>query len=117
MKPVLKSFDCVDHDPIDQWKPDDPSFVDYWLCLHIGPEEEEGSDIFYVNILTENAVRALSGEEATKRKKIVLSSYSWSSVLQTIERTIDSIEGSDWSSLSAQLSEHFSWEFENYKAR
>ena len=116
MKAVLKSFDCFDHDPIDQWHPDDPACVDYCLCLHIGTEEEEGADLFYVHVLTESAVRALSGAEAKMRKKIVLSSYSWSAVLHSIEKILVSVEGRDWSSLSGQLSEHFSWEFENYKA-
>ncbi|WP_221033311.1 Imm8 family immunity protein [Actomonas aquatica] len=115
MTPVLKAFDCTDHDPIDQWRPEDPDFVDYWLCLHIGPDEEDGADFFYVNVITEYSLRSLAGADAVERKKIVLKSYSWSRVIGAVEEILSSVEGHDWSAISSELNRHFAWEFENYQ--
>ena len=35
MKPVIISYDCVDHDPIDDWVPDDVYDVDFWMNFTI----------------------------------------------------------------------------------
>ena len=76
MKPRLKSQDCFDHDPIEKWSPADAADVNYCLCLHIGPEKDEGADLFYVNVLSESVARTLSEEELARRKKIVIEQYS-----------------------------------------
>jgi hypothetical protein len=72
--------------------------------------------MFYVNIITEAAVRSLPAEEAKSRKKIVLSSYTWTAALEAVQRIIDPVEGEDWTAISNILRIPFAWEFENYQA-
>ena len=115
MKPQLKACDCVDHDPIESWSPATPTEVDYWLCLHIGPEESEGADLFYVNILSESAAQALSEEEFARTKKIVVEPYSWPAVIAALEQILRFVEGADWATIAEQLRTKFDWEFDNYR--
>lgn len=115
MMPLLKSQDCTDHDPIESWRPEDPAVVDYWLCLHIGPAEEKGADLFYVNVLSELAAHALSEEELARRKKIVIQQYSWPAVMSAVDQILRSSEGSDWTGITQKLRVRFDWEFENYR--
>src|SRR5207249_1355541 len=110
MKPLLKAQDCSDHDPIESWRPEDPAVVDYWLCLHIGPAEEEGADLFYVNVLSELAARTLSEEELTRRKKIVVQQYSWPAVMSALDQILRSSGGSDWVAIAEKLRTKFDWE-------
>ena len=115
MKPQLKAFDCVDHDPIESWSPATTIQVDYWLCLHIGLEESEGADLFYVNILSEKTAQTLSEKEFARRKTIVVEPYSWAAVVAALERILRSVEGADWVTMAEQLRTKFDWEFENYR--
>lgn len=115
IKPQLKGHDCTDHDPIEEWRPRDPAQVDYWLCLHIGTDDHEGADLFYVNILSEAAARKLEAAELARRKKIVVTDYSWSAVARAVGDILHQIEGADWSEIAGKLSQKFDWEFENYR--
>ena len=110
-QPVIKSFDCVDHDPIDEWIPVDPFDVDFWMNFSIGVEESKGADNFQVHVVTHETIKN------TKDKKymIVLDSYSWPKLLKQVEDILMKCEGYDWSDISEKLSKYFYWEFDNYK--
>ncbi len=116
MKPELKALDCMDHDPIESWQPLSATDVDYSLCLHIGPTDQQGTDLFYVNVLSEAAARMLNTDEFAQRKKIVVKDYSWNAVVRAIDDIIRQIEGADWSEIAKKLSKEFDWEFENYQS-
>lgn len=111
--PQLKGFDCIDHDPIDQWVPTSDAEVHYSLCLHIGPLDEEGADLFYVSVTTPQAIS--EHELETRQRRIVVNPYSWANVLKEVQRTLEMCGGDDWSQQSALLAKHFDWEFENYR--
>ena len=115
MKPLLKGQDCIDHDPIESWRPEDPAVVDYWLCLHIGPAEGQGADLFYVNVLSELAASTLPEEELARRKKIVVPQYSWPAVMSAVDQILRASEGPDWAMIAEKLMRKFDWEFENYR--
>ena len=115
MKPQLKAQDCTDHAPIETWQPADPAHVDYWLCLHIGPDEQQGADVFCVNVLSEAAARELDAGELVLRKKIVLEDYSWSAVMRAVDDILRRIDGSSWSDVAEKLSREFEWELEKYR--
>ena len=110
MKSELKAFDCFDHDPIEALRPRDSESVDYWLCCHIGPSEEDGADLFYVQILSGPAAHAVPAGQ----KKIIVPEYSWAAVKARVEAIIQASEAEDWPSLAKKLGEHFNWEFDGY---
>lgn len=113
--PILKAFDCFDHDPIDQWRPDSDSEAYYSLCLHIGPPDEEGADLFYVDVATPQAINALNLGKRMSERGIVVNPYSWENVLAVVRTILERCAGEDWSQQSQLLAKHFSWEYENYR--
>src|SRR5689334_16825352 len=110
IKPVIISYDCSDHDPIQAYEPLDPTDVDFWMTFTIGPDQT-GGDNFQVHIVTPNNLR---GANAGKYA-IVINYYEWSSVLDEVEKILDSCRGTDWREIAENLAKSLHWEFEDYK--
>ncbi|HVM60605.1 MAG TPA: Imm8 family immunity protein [Verrucomicrobiae bacterium] len=115
MKPLLKGQDCTDHDPIEKWSPKDAAEVNYWLCLHIGPDRGKGADLFYVNVLSWVAANELSKEELSCRKSIIVDEYSWPAVEAAVRGILESSVGENWTEITDKLRVRFDWEFEGYR--
>ena len=113
--PQLKAFDCIDHDPIDQWMPQSEADVYYSLCLHIGRPDEEGADLFYVDVATPQAITEHNLGKSLSQRKIVVNPYSWENVLEAVRATLETCVGDNWSQQSELLAKHFNWEYENYQ--
>jgi hypothetical protein len=75
--PQLKGFDCFDHDPIDEWSPESDSDVFFSLCLHIGPPDEAGADLFYVDVRTPQEANESNRGMRVSQRRIVVNPYSW----------------------------------------
>ncbi|MEM9444937.1 MAG: Imm8 family immunity protein [Verrucomicrobiota bacterium] len=110
----LAPLACVDHDPIDQWAPVHDYLVYYSLCLHIGPENEEGADLFYVDIATPQAIKHFQLGKTVSDKSIILNPYSWPEVLTRVKRMINHVSGVSWQQVAEELDKSFSWEFSGY---
>ena len=110
MKPIMISYDCTDHDPIDKWVPDDVFDVDLWMNFIIGPDDE-GGDNFQVRIVTPNN---LHGKNSAKHA-IILDEYSWPKVIAAVEAILEQCQGINWAGVSEQLSQLMCWEYEDYK--
>lgn len=113
-RPELKGFDCTDFDPIDQWMPSSPAEVCYPLCLHIGLAGQAGSDIFYVEIVTPEAVG--QRKLPLDKRHLVVTPYSWPGVLGQVQHILESIQAATWEECAEGLSRFFRWEFEDYRA-
>ena len=108
-KPEIKSWDCVDHDPIDEWEPDDPSMVEYWCNIAIGIEGEDGADNFEVHVVTERMLPQIED----KSNLLVLPYYEgWNQVLTALNTKISGITALNWVGMSEDLSKIFAWEYE-----
>lgn len=115
LKPVLKYCDCIDHDPIDEWIPSSDTEVFYYLCLHIGPADNEGADLFNVQVVTPLAINEHNLGKTLSKYKIVVNPYSWDNVLSVLNEILYNCEGVNWNQQASQLSKYFDWEFENYQ--
>jgi hypothetical protein len=113
--PVLKAVDCIDHDPISQWRPESDSDVCYSLCLHIGTSGRDGEDLFYVDVATPQAIEEKRLGSALSERSIIVERYSWAKVLERVHAILEACEGADWNQQSQLLRKHFSWEFEDYR--
>lgn len=107
---MIISYDCTDHDPIDLWKPADPTTVHFWMNFTIG-YDKKGGDNFQLHVVTPNN---LHGCDSAKHA-IVLNSYKWESVLEEVHKILNECHGADWAEVSAKLAKHMRWEFENYQ--
>lgn len=110
--PQIKSFDCVDHDPIEQWVPSDPNDVDFWMNFSIGMAGEEGADNFQVHVVTRKSSSSSSAVEP--KYSVVLEAYSWPALLKAVAAVLESCKGSNWNDISAKLAGKFAWEFDSY---
>lgn len=57
MKAIIKSVISADIDDLDSWKPSDPDDVVIPLELEIGPDDDEGTDLFQVLVATKTGLR------------------------------------------------------------
>jgi hypothetical protein len=113
--PQLKGFDCVDHNPIDEWTPESDADVFYSLCLQIGFPDSGGADLFYVDVMTPQAINNHNLGRQLSQRRIIVNPYSWEAVIEAVRAILECCAGDDWSQQSALLAMHFSWEFENYR--
>jgi hypothetical protein len=113
--PQLKGYDCIDHDPIDEWVPESDADVFYSLCLHIGLPDSEGADLFYVDVMTPQAINNHNLGKRLRQRRIIVNPYAWDAVLESVRSILERCAGEDWSQQSTLLAKHFSWEFENYR--
>jgi hypothetical protein len=109
----IKSFDCADHDPIDKWIPEDPSFVDYWCTIAVGIKGEEGADYFQVHVVTQ---QALSQVEDKNYLLVVPYYQGWSQIVKLIEEKMDLCKHVSWPCFTEQFSKMFAWEYEGYES-
>ncbi|WP_444912473.1 Imm8 family immunity protein [Microbulbifer sp. PAAF003] len=110
--PEIKGWDCIDHDPIEEWVPDDPSDVEFWCNIAIGLSGENGADNFQVHIATN---KALSRIEDKKYMVVVPYYESWVQVLDVLHSIVAECEDIGWSGMSEQLAKHFHWEYEGVR--
>ncbi|MFC1773389.1 Imm8 family immunity protein [Pseudomonadota bacterium] len=111
-KPEIKSWDCADHDPIEEWQPDDPSLVEYWCNIAIGVKGEEGADNFQVHVVTEKMLPQIKD----KNFMLVLPYYEgWNQVLDALNSKLEDINELNWSGMSEKLAKMFYWEYEGYQ--
>ncbi len=118
VRPVLRSFDCTDHDPIDEWQPDGRP-VWYYLALHIGPPDSEARDLHYVLVADRDGLAELkqSGYRPGPEPPIVVEPYSWEGVMEEISRRLVACEDWDWLGVQEKLRKQFRWEYEDYARR
>ncbi len=116
MTPQLKGFDCLDLDPIDEWQPQEDEDVYYTLCLHIGLPNEDGADLFYVDVLTPQAMKVFKVSNQILTNPLIVSPYSWENVMAEVKTVLENCQGEHWSDISRSLSKRFNWEFANYQS-
>ncbi|PST85534.1 hypothetical protein C9I91_22580 [Photobacterium jeanii] len=111
LKPEVKSYDCIDYDPIDTYKFDDPDDVDFWINFTIGPVDFDGGDNFQVRVATFSNI----GRNESPRHCILIDKFSFSQVISKVSEFLSKCEGRDWEEVSIKLSEFMCWEFQDYK--
>lgn len=110
MKPIIISYDCTDHDPIDKWIPDDSYDVDYWMKFTIGPGNEGGEN-FRVRVVTPNNLHS----KASPKYAIILTEYSWLKVIVEVGALLDKCQDTNWAGIAEKLSQFMCREYENYR--
>ena len=54
LKPEIKKFDSLDHDPIESWNPKNPYDVDIVITFAIGNSNGDEADYFEGHFITKN---------------------------------------------------------------
>ena len=107
--PHLKSFDATDIGDVRGWDPESEE-VFYWLTLQIGWAEGTASDTYTVAVATPTGLRRPKG--GWRCKPIVVSPYSWESVVAEVDARLKACSGHSWLHVQEQLRTEFWWEYE-----
>lgn len=117
--PELKSWDCFDHDPIEDWVPETDTVL-YWLVLHIGLPGSEAASMFTVPVANHKGLHTPEWKQRHRMPRdktitpIVVDPYSWQAVHAEVEHRLGEISGISWFDLQEQLRLIFHWEYEGY---
>ena len=114
--PVLKGWDRTDHDPIEEYKPSSPS-VCFTLALRIGLADSPSGDFYYVTVAPPEGLEELHSRSSdpASGEPIVLSSYSWSQVLEVVGSRLKQCADYGWPRIQDRLRSQFRWEYEDYR--
>lgn len=108
--PHIKSWDCAEHDPIENWKPEDPEYVDFWLNVTIGIKDEIGGDNFQVHVVTS---KQLSKIEDKKYILVIPYYLGIEKVISNLEKSIEGLTDLNWQGISEKISKLYLWEFKD----
>ncbi|MCR1795728.1 MULTISPECIES: Imm8 family immunity protein [unclassified Leptospira] len=113
-KPVIRAFDfdANDHDPIEDWVPEDPYDIDIWITFSIGPSDEIGSDYFDGHFITKNYEEKYA--LVSKSPYFLIERYSLSAILEMVTVFIESCSRADWEQTAKEICKKLDWEFEGY---
>ncbi len=117
LTPELKSWDCFDHDPIEDWVPDTDTVL-YWLALHVGLPGSEAASMFMVPVANHKGLHTPEWKQRYRRPRdktivpIVVDPYAWPAVLAEVHRRLEEISCINWFDLQEQLRLIFDWEYE-----
>lgn len=117
MKAKLKEFFSSDIDLRNYWPEDERNFG-FWASILIGPDEEDGSEIFQLLICTPDWIKYEYGNKSAVwgRHMLIVFEYDLGAIKKEIEKYLASCVGGDWHSLAKKFSRVASWEFEDYQS-
>lgn len=99
MRPRIRSAHCADVPVLlAHWRPASPEDIHVPVQLEIGPEGEEGADLFSVMIVTPEAFMARRGDAIVLagRATMVVSGWDWEAIQGQLMVWIEGCEGSGW---------------------
>lgn len=101
----------------DTYCPEDPTCFSFPIEMDIGPEGEEGAEIYQLTVCTpawiakEYQVKTV----ALGAGLLIVFEYNWPVILSAIEDLVSSFTADDWYTLSRKLSRVADWEFADYQ--
>lgn len=103
---------------LNTYAPEIPDKFCLWLTLAIGPEGDDGSDLFQVGVCTVSwLAHQLSIKSAyVLRHMILVESFDFKLIKKTIIEIIESAERPNWEQSVSILCRYFAWEFEDYQS-
>ena len=107
---VIQSYYCSDVDDLDTWVPASDLDIYIPIDLYIGPEGEEGTNIFSILVASPPALNR-NGHRG-KSKVFVVHTWDWNSVKSTFVSWVEEVGEGSWERLTDKLRKKFHWEFE-----
>ena len=107
--PVIHGFFCVDHDPIEEWQPEDPSDVDVRVDVYIGPDENPSGMYFTAHITTSKILRTGMYKNYLGPE---IEEYSWAGAKNWIESYVAGCAAYSWEQVIDNLRKRLYWEYE-----
>lgn len=114
MKAQIKDIHCSDVPWFQGWRPDSAEDIFLSLQLEIGPQGEEGEDIFSITVTSPEALRARASNTCilAERATMIVTFWDWPIIHTRLGEMVETCEGSHWMELSMCLQRYFLWEYE-----
>lgn len=113
---TMKSIDLIDHEHWAYW-PDDVE--DFCVAAEavIGPDGEDGADIFSFKVCTPKwFYKNRLNSAAFARHVVFVSAYDEKAVQTSWSTQWRISPGGTWSEIAEKLSRYFRWEYEDYQS-
>ncbi|MEM1026640.1 MAG: Imm8 family immunity protein [Planctomycetota bacterium] len=107
----IQSNDTLDWDTFAERVSREPWNDWGWFTLGIGPENEEGTDLFHVAVCT-GAAKHKTIDGHKEFRGIVVDSFEPDTIKRELHKFVDSITGLDWPHCVHQLQGSLHWEYE-----
>lgn len=116
MKAILRGLwvDSADYS-LENYQPEEKDSFILLVNLKIGPEDEEGTDYFQLNVCTPEWLCKHHWLPELMRHTLLVRKYDLDEITKTITDYIDQCEGQDWMEIAQKLSRVFAWEYEDYQ--
>lgn len=110
MKAIINSYHCLEHDPIEDWQPENPADINVSINFTIGLEATS-RDNFLLHVITPSQQ---VGSLPTKYT-LVIDYFKIQIILTSVQDMLEQCQGNSWEDITQKLSQFMQWEFENYK--
>lgn len=110
MKVKLKKIEIENLDAINFW-PDDEYFFSIVLDLSIGPEKENLSNSYRLNVCSCSFVREFYSSPTVLVNTMITKNYDFEKIKSKIESLIDECEGENYNACITKLSMIFACDF------
>lgn len=96
--------------------PENPENCSVWVSIDIGPDDEEGENIFQFNFVTPQYLQEKIIKDGTQlgRHMIIIKEFSWEIITPEMERIFNLINEGDFSRFAEKLGRYGKWEYEDY---
>jgi len=115
MRAKLKELYSLDFD-LDSYWPEQPDNFGFWVRAMVGPENEEGSESFDIQICTPEWLKSKHSEDEILfgRHMLIVFDYDLDRIKQKISKYCDGCSGEKWQEVGGKVSRIGYWEFEDY---
>lgn len=93
---------------LEQWQPINPRSVALSLCLHIGWDDHDANNLFYLSVVTDD----LRPHFPRSSAQVYVHTFDWDSLLLSILKIIKKCERDTWEASVDELRKRFDWEYE-----
>ena len=115
MRAKIESIDLIDHE---NWAyfPDDMSNFCVAAEALIGPEDDQGAEIFGFEVCTPIWFSENLGDGPLfLRHVILINEYNEQEIKRIVESLVERTFGNSWHEIAEKLSRYMRWEFEDYQ--
>ena len=109
--PEIKNYYVIapEHIDIDEWIPEDPAHVDFWLRLCIGEPGKDGADFYDVHVVTQ---KQMSQVDKSNHIHIIPLYSSAQNLITELQTKVGNCRDISWIGAQEQLRQLFHWEYE-----
>jgi len=119
MSLTIKSIHSPDAPNVRHWEPDDPEEACLLVELEIGPNEEQGTNLFQIMVATPKGLlkwaRSATTPVLSDRGLLVLTTYSSQALLEWLSQTVNHCSADTWTESVSLLQKYFRWEYEDFE--